>query len=92
MLFRSSIQISNFVDWPKKFEIWMLLPGFLGFLIVAGVPWSMSKIGATRVFVILVITQLLVALVWDAVAQGQLPNTKQIIGVVLAILSVFLVR
>lgn len=82
----------SLLDWPKKFELWMLIPGFLGFLIVAGVPWSMSKIGATRVFVILVITQLLVALIWDAVAQGQWPNTKQLIGVVMAILSVFLVR
>lgn len=85
----SSFRIS---DWSQKFEMWTIIPGFLGFVIVAGIPLVMGKIGATRVFVLLVVSQLIFSMVWDAYAQGQIPSPKQMLGVALAMASVFLVR
>jgi uncharacterized membrane protein YdcZ (DUF606 family) len=79
-------------QWPSKFEWWSLLPGLLGLVIVAGIPLSLGKIGATRVFIIIVLTQLIVALAWDSYIQGTLPDLKQIAGIILAVISVLLIK
>lgn len=71
-----------------SFRWWWVLPGFLGFCVVAGLPFAIQKIGAARVFVALVASQMATSLVWDAVVE-KLPVTgTRLAGAALAVLGV----
>lgn len=63
----------------STFQVWWLLPGMIGFLIVLGLPWSVQRIGALSTFVALVGAQMLTSALWDHFATG-IPLTASRIG------------
>lgn len=69
---------------------WYLLPGFLGFIFVIGIPYSIAKIGALQVFVGLVLAQMLGGLLWDRFVEGIDWSWSRLVGASLAVLAVML--
>lgn len=77
---------------PSSFSWWFLLPGILGFALVAGIPWAIAKLGALQVFVGIVAAQMMVSVLWDAKFE-QIPLTgSRVAGALLAIGAVVLVN
>ena len=77
---------------PSSFSWWFLVPGLLGFTLVAGIPWAIAKLGALQVFVGIVAAQMVVSVLWDAKIE-QIPLTaNRVVGALLAIGAVVLVN
>ena len=75
---------------PGTFKAWMLLPGLFGFLIIAGIPWAIGHLGAARVFVAIVVAQIVVSLLWDTLAGGVPITWQRVAGAGLAMAGVLL--
>ena len=66
------------------------LPGILGIFLVSGIPWAISKWGATPVFVGLIASQILGSLAWDfAIGKSYLTGTR-FFGVFLTLVGALL--
>jgi len=66
-------------------EWWYLLPGICGFALVMGIPWAIPRIGATRVFLFVVVGQMIASLVWDLIVEKKTPDIQRLVGAALAI-------
>ena len=73
------------------FRAWYILPGLLGFGIVAGVPWGIERFGALKVFVGLIAAQLVASLAWDAAIELRPVTLVRAGGSLIAFLSAALV-
>lgn len=82
--FRGSLRLD-------QVALWMVLPGLFGFMIIAGIPLAISKLGAARVFVAVVVAQMFASMVWDTAVEGRPLSWTRVLGVALAIVSVLLV-
>ncbi|HZH04735.1 MAG TPA: DMT family transporter [Myxococcaceae bacterium] len=70
---------------PRSFPLWFFLPGLLGLSIVAGLPWSIERAGAAVTFVLLIASQVVVSLVWDAAIEGRPVSWVKAAGALLVI-------
>lgn len=70
---------------------WMVLPALFGFCIIAGIPWAMSKLGASKVVVAMVVAQIVVGILWDLLVDQKPLGWMRILGGALAIAGVVLV-
>lgn len=68
-----------------KWQWWVLFPGICGFLFVAGLPITIAKIGALRVFLSVVVGQMIFSLIWDNLVEGLSSDPRRLIGAGLAI-------
>ncbi len=73
-----------------ELRLWMVLPAIFGFCIIGGLPWAISKLGAARVFVAVVMAQVVVSMLWDAVVSKQPVTLTRGLGAVLTIAGVAL--
>jgi len=64
-----------------------VLPGIFGFLIITTLPWVLERQGATRVFIAIIASQLVVSLLWDILVEGSAIEAKRAIGSALALLG-----
>lgn len=62
-----------------------LLPGLFGFTIITVLPWAIQRVGATRVFIGIVVAQLAVSLLWDVFAENLALSPTRIAGAALAL-------
>lgn len=76
---------------PRELALWMIFPGIFGFCIIAGVPWAISKLGAARVFVAIVVAQVVMSMIWDILFEGKPLTLLRVGGAALAIAGVVLV-
>jgi transporter family-2 protein len=74
----------------SRLALWMVVPGIFGFCIIAGIPWAISRLGAARVFVVIVAAQLVVSLLWDAFVSGESVTLARGGGALLALAGVAL--
>ncbi|MCB9777722.1 MAG: DMT family transporter [Alphaproteobacteria bacterium] len=74
--------------WQPK--LWHVVPGLCGFALVAGIPWAIGHLGAVRVFVGIVVAQVVASALWDGLVEGTPPTPLRIAGAVVAILGVVL--
>ena len=74
----------------SQFSWWFLIPGIAGLIIVAGMPWVIIKIGAFKMIVVVVATQLLVSMFWDLWVEKIPVNSMRIVGAVMAFAGAFL--
>ena len=81
----------HFQTFWSSFQLYYLLPGILGFIIVAGIPLSIRGIGAVGTFIIMIAAQLIVGMVVDHFFLDQPVNLKKLGGAVLAVLSAMLI-
>jgi bacterial/archaeal transporter family-2 protein len=68
---------------------WLLIPGLCGIALVAGIPAAIPKLGATSVFMCLVVGQLAFSLIWDAKVEHIPIDARRLIGVALAAAGLF---
>lgn len=71
----------------SQFKWWYLVPGLCGFSIVLGIPLSLPKLGASGVFLALVVGQMSFSLLWDFFVEHQEFDFKRMTGVFLALLG-----
>lgn len=67
----------------SQMQMWWVLPGVFGFLLITGLPWAVGKIGATQVFVGVVFAQMATSLIWDRLAEGLELSWQRVLGVCL---------
>ena len=74
----------------SKLSWWMVFPGVFGLCIIAGIPWAISKLGAARVFVGIVVAQLVASMMWDTLIAGKPLTAARVLGGLLAVAGVAL--
>jgi uncharacterized membrane protein YdcZ (DUF606 family) len=84
---------------PKEFHApsseftwnwWYLLPGLLGFFLVAGIPISFAANGSAKTMILLVAFQILTGILWDYFYREAEFSKRQIFGAGLALLGAVL--
>lgn len=73
------------------FKWWFIFPPIFGFLIVAGMPYAISELGAVRVTVGLIAAQVLTSVVWDILVEDISLNGMKIAGIFFALVSVAMI-
>lgn len=71
------------------FKWWYIIPSICGFLIITGIPFGISKIGAVKVTVLIVAGQMVSSIFWDIFVEKLPLNTMKGLGVLFSILSIF---
>ncbi len=71
------------------FQWWYLVPGILGFCVVAGLPYAYFKAGAVKVTVALIAAQMIASILWDFFVEKIPVNTSKGLGLLFGALSVF---
>ena len=77
-------------DGPPSILWWYLVPGVLGYMLVAGIPWTIGHMGATKTFLILIAMQLVASVAWDHFFEDTPVNAIRILGVIVAFSGAFL--
>lgn len=62
----------------------LFIPGFLGFLIIIMAPYSIEKLGAARVFMIIILSQLITCILWDKYFENIPITSSKILGAMVA--------
>lgn len=60
--------------------LWYLVPGLLGLVLVAGIPYAIGEFGAVRVFIPLIFSQVLGSLLWDLLLEGKPLSLPRVLG------------
>lgn len=66
------------------------LPGIAGFLIVAGMPWAISRLGAVSVLSVVIAVQIGAAALWDLLVEGIALTPARVLGSLLALAGALL--
>ena len=74
--------------WAGKFSFssikwWYLIPGIAGFIIVAGLPLSVARVGAMSTFMFLIAGQMIFSALWDKGFEGIPVSLPRVVGAVL---------
>ena len=72
-----------------SFKWWYVIPSLCGFLIIAGIPFGISKIGAVKAVVLITAGQMTTSILWDIFVEKIPLNTMKGLGIFFSILSVF---
>jgi transporter family-2 protein len=70
------------------YKWWYIFPPLFGFLIVAGMPYAIAELGAVKVTVGLIASQMIVSVLWDIFIEDINLNMMKVLGIIFAILSV----
>lgn len=70
------------------YKWWFIFPPIFGFLIVAGMPYAIFKLGAVKVTVGLIAAQMVTSVVWDIFVEDINLNLMKIAGIVFSFISV----
>jgi len=68
----------------------VLVPGLLGFFIVATAPWAIERAGATRVLIGIIVAQIVVSMLCNFYADGVPLQPTRLAGAALALAGAFL--
>jgi transporter family-2 protein len=86
---------STFPEFMKirgsTFKWWFIIPGIFGFLFVAGLPFSIYKVGAVKTTVGLIAAQMVTSTLWDSLVEGIALSYTKGAGIVFALLSVLMI-
>lgn len=67
-----------------------LIPGIMGFSLVAGLPFAISRIGALQTFIVFVTGQLFFSLLWDRWVENIPITSSRIVALALTCAGVLL--
>ncbi len=67
-----------------------LLPGFFGFFIIATAPLAIGRVGATKVFIGVIVAQIIASILWDFYAEALPISSTRLIGAALALAGALL--
>lgn len=66
--------LSGTISW------WYIIPGLCGFALVSGLPFAMARIGAVKVFIIVVASQIIASFAWDVLVDHRSVSPIRVIG------------
>jgi uncharacterized membrane protein YdcZ (DUF606 family) len=72
------------------FSWYNLIPGLLGFFIIATAPWSIARVGATKVFIMVIMAQIVTSILWDYLAESTMIQPVRLIGAGLVAVGAYL--
>ena len=70
------------------FKWWFILPGLFGFFIVVLIPWTIAKIGALRVMLLVIIAQIITSTLWDLWVEKIPLTTPRVLGSIITLIGV----
>lgn len=73
------------------YKWWFIFPPLFGFLIVSGMPYAISKLGAVKVTVGLIAAQMVTSVIWDLFVENIGLNLLKVSGIIFALLSVAMI-
>ena len=73
------------------YKWWFFIPAIFGFIIVAGMPFAISRLGAVKVTVGLIAAQMITSVCWDYFVSGISLNLLRFIGIIFSFISVALI-
>ena len=71
----------------STFQWWYFVPGVAGFLFVLLLPYSIARFGATRVFIMLILAQIISGITWDLYVENQSLSPSRYLAVLFSIFS-----
>jgi uncharacterized membrane protein YdcZ (DUF606 family) len=71
----------GFADFQWRY----LATGLCGFLFITFTPWAVERAGAVRVFIGIVVAQIVVSMLWDYYAESLPLSTNRVLGALLAL-------
>lgn len=75
----------------RSMELWYLIPGLCGFILVLGMPISLHQNGPTKTFILLIASQIIFSLGLEKFITGEFPGILKISGALLAVIGATLV-
>lgn len=72
-------------------EHWYVLPGILGLLIVALIPWAIAEVGMVKFTIILVAAQMIFSVVWDLYVEKIPVGIYKVIGMLFCLFGTILI-
>ena len=78
----------NMTELLKDFRWWYVIPGLCGYAIITGLPFSINRIGAMKTFLLFLVTQIILSVIWDAYVESREVLTMQIVGVSLSLIGI----
>jgi transporter family-2 protein len=72
----------------STYKWWFIFPPIFGVLIVAGMPYAISELGAVKVTVGLIAAQMITSVCWDIFVEDINLNLMKVAGIVFAFISV----
>ncbi|MCF8059353.1 MAG: DMT family transporter [Bacteriovoracaceae bacterium] len=72
----------------SSFKWWYIIPSICGFIIISGIPFGISKIGAVKVTVLIVVAQMITSIIWDITVDKVPVNTMKALGLFFSIIAV----
>lgn len=73
------------------YQWWYIFPAIFGFMIVAGLPYAISEIGAVKVTILLIVAQMMTSVLWDIFVEKIPMTTMKTLGMIAAMVSVALI-
>ena len=74
----------------SSFQWWYIIPSVCGFIIICAIPALIPTIGASNVFLCIVIGQLFFSVLWDLQFESTAPTPQKLIGIGVAILGILI--
>lgn len=75
-------------DSLPNFKWWYIIPSICGFIIISGIPLGISKIGAVKVTVLIVVAQMITSIIWDLSVEKLPVNTMKALGLFFSLIAV----
>ncbi len=70
-----------------QFKWWHAIPALCGFMIVSGIPALIPKVGASSVFLCIIIGQLIFSILWDLKIENISITPQKYLGIFVAFLG-----
>ncbi|MEC7275094.1 MAG: DMT family transporter [Bdellovibrionota bacterium] len=71
-----------------EFKWWYIIPSICGFIIITGIPLGISKIGAVKVTVLIVVAQMVTSILWDLFVEKLPVNAMKTLGLFFSLIAV----
>lgn len=71
-----------------SFKWWYIFPSLFGFIIISGIPLGISKIGAVKVTVLIVVAQMITSILWDIFVDHLPINAMKGLGLLFSLVAV----
>lgn len=81
-IFHNKGSLSSSLRW------WYIIPSICGFIIIAGIPMGIVKIGAVKVTVLIVVAQMITSIIWDITVEKLPINTMKTLGLLFSLIAV----
>ncbi len=70
------------------FKWWYIFPSLFGLIIITGIPLGISKIGAVKVTVLIVVAQMVTSILWDVFVDKLPINAMKGLGLLFSLIAV----